>query len=93
MKKQIQEDIGYFINKVPQFEKPVRVSFTWIEANKKRDFDNVGASKKFILDALVEHSKLKDDNRNCVIGYIDNFEYGDDWKVVLEIVEVEDGEK
>lgn len=89
MKKQIQEDIGYFINKVPRFDKPVKIWFTWVEGNKRRDYDNVCASRKFILDALVEHSKLKDDNRNCVIGFRDDFVYGDDWKVILDIEEVE----
>ena len=44
--------------------------------------------EKYILDALVEVGKLKDDNRKYVCGFSDSFYYGKDWKVVLKIQEV-----
>ena len=90
MKRKVQRDIGYFINTLPKFEKPVVINFTWIEGNKKRDLDNISFSKKFILDALVECGKLKDDNRKIVTAFRDDFAWGDDWKVILEITEVEE---
>lgn len=88
MKKQTDEDIMWFINKLPKFEKPIEIHFHWIEGNQKRDYDNISAGKKFILDALVKAGKLKDDNRNFVKGHSDSFEYQKGvWKVILEIKE------
>lgn len=89
MKKNVQSDIGYFINQLPEFDKPVRINFTWIEANKKRDLDNIAFAKKFILDAMQECGKLENDNRKWVTGFSDSFGYGDDYKVILEIEEGE----
>ena len=88
-KANIEEDIMWYINSLPKFERPVKINFTWIEGNKKRDIDNVAFAKKFILDALVKAGKLKDDNRNCVIAFTDNFEYTKEFKIVLEIEEIE----
>ena len=76
--------------KLPRFEKPIKITFTWIEANKKRDLDNVAFAKKFILDAMVKYKKLKDDNRKFVTGFTDKFMYSKENKVILDIEEVED---
>jgi len=89
MKKRVQRDIGYFTNTLPVFTNPVTIEFTWVEGNKRRDLDNIAFAKKFILDSLVECGRLKDDNRRVVTAFRDNFKYGDDWKVILEIREVE----
>lgn len=88
MKQEIENDIMYFINRLPQFKKPIQIHFHWIEGNKKRDLDNICFAKKFILDAMVKAGKLKDDNRKCVSGFIDTFEYGKETKVILKIKEV-----
>lgn len=90
MKKKIQKIIAPYMVRLPRYEKPIKIHFHWVEGNKKRDFDNICASKKFILDTLVEIGKLKDDNRKCVTAFTDTFGYGDSWKVILEIEEVED---
>lgn len=87
MKKQVQNDIGYFINSLPHFDKPIKIHFTWIEANKRRDYDNICFAKKFILDAMQECGKLENDNRKWVTGFSDSFEYGKEYKVILEIEE------
>ena len=87
-KREIERGIGYFIGRLPRFEKPIRISFLWIEGNRRRDYDNVAFAKKFILDALVKRGKLKDDNRNFVTGFSDSFEYGKETKVILNIEEV-----
>lgn len=89
MKKTVDNDIGWYINKLPKFEKPIKIHFTWIEENKKRDLDNVCFAKKFILDSMVKAGKLKNDNRNYVIGFEDNFSYDKESKVILEIEEVQ----
>lgn len=88
MKKNIQSDMRYFINKLPTFNKPIKIHFTWVEANKKRDYDNICFAKKFILDAMQECGKLENDNRKWVVGFTDSFELGNEYKVILEIEEV-----
>ena len=88
MKQSVQNDIAIFIKRLPRFEKPVVIHFHWIEGNKRRDYDNIAFAKKFILDALVNCGKLKDDNRKCVIGFSDSFSYGKSFKVILNITEV-----
>lgn len=88
-KRNIEDEIGYYIRKLPRFNKPVVVHFHWIEENKRRDLDNICFAKKFILDSLVKHKKLKDDNRNCVTAFTDSFGYGPRTKVVIEIEEVD----
>jgi len=88
-KKDIEEQIHYFLIKMPKYEKPIKIHFTWVEGNKKRDLDNIAFSKKFILDTMVKYGKLKDDNRNYVYAFTDSFEYGSETKVILEIEEKE----
>ena len=85
MKSQLEHDIGLYIYKLPIFTTPIRINFTWVEGNKRRDLDNVAFAKKFILDAMVKCGRLKDDNRRFVTGFTDSFEYGDEFKVILEI--------
>ena len=87
MKKNVDADIGYFINKLPKYNNPIKIHFHWVEENKRRDLDNVCFAKKFILDSMVKAGKLKDDNRNYVKGFADTFEYGKTSKVILEIEE------
>jgi Holliday junction resolvase RusA-like endonuclease len=89
MKKQIECNIAYYINKLPEYKKPVKIHFTWVEENKRRDLDNISFAKKFILDSLVKAGKLKNDNRKYVIGFTDGFEYAKESKVILEIEEEE----
>ena len=88
MKQDVQDDIMVFLNKLPIYTRPINIHFHWVEENKKRDLDNVCFAKKFILDSLVKAGKLKDDNRNCVTGFTDTFEYAKESKVILEIKEV-----
>lgn len=86
MKKDIEEDITWFLKPLPVFDKPIRINFTWVEKNNRRDYDNICFAKKFILDAMVKCGKLKDDNRKNVCGFSDSFELGKETKVILEIL-------
>lgn len=88
MKKNVEKDIGWYINLLPEYENPIKIHFIWVEENKRRDLDNVCFAKKFILDSMVKTGKLKDDNRNFVKGFRDDFEYGKSSKVILEIEEI-----
>ena len=87
-KKDLERDIGIFIEQLPRFENPVEIHFHWVECNKRRDLDNVAFAKKFILDAMVKYGYLKDDNRKCVTAFTDTFAYDKETKVILEIKEV-----
>ena len=88
MKAEVERNISWFLKDLPHFDNPVKIAFHWQEANKRRDFDNICASKKFILDALVTAGGLTDDNRRHVVGFTDTFSYGDEYKVTLTIKEV-----
>ena len=88
-KAKIEQEIGYFLTEMPKWTKPIKIHFTWVEGSKRRDLDNVCFAKKFILDSMVKHGKLKDDNRKCVTAFTDSFEYGDKTKVILEVEECE----
>lgn len=91
MKKKVQKAITPYIMQLPRIEKPIYIRFHWTEGNNRRDLDNVCAARKFILDAMVECGKLKDDNRKCVVGFMDSFSVEKGvYKVVLEIEEVKE---
>ena len=88
-KKDLEYQIGAFVSWLPVFDKPIKIHFHWVEQNKRRDLDNISASKKFILDAMVKQGRLKDDNRRCVAAFTDTFGYSKESKVILEIEEME----
>ena len=89
-KKDLEQQIGVYVSRLPKFTKPIKIHFHWQEGTKRRDFDNVAAGKKFILDAMVKANRLKDDNRKCVTAFTDTFSYGDTTKVILTIEELEE---
>ena len=63
-KSKIEQEIGLYLINMPRFDNPIKIHFHWIEGNKKRDLDNICFAKKFILDSMVKHGKLKDDNND-----------------------------
>ena len=87
-KKNIENSIMNFTNKLPKIKEPVIIHFHWIEANRRRDLDNVAFAKKFILDALVKSGKLPNDNQNWVKGFTDSFDYCEKAKVIIEFERV-----
>lgn len=88
-KKDLEQQIGVYVSRLPKFTKPIKIHFHWVEGTKRRDFDNVSAGKKFILDAMVKAGKLQDDNRRFVTAFTDTFSYDKETKVILTIEEVE----
>lgn len=92
MKKDLEEQISWFLTKLPHFEKRIRIDFYWIEENYKRDADNLAFNKKFILDAMVKMGILTNDNRKYVGAFADYFPKpnGENAKVILKIQEMED---
>ena len=91
MKREIQEQITWYLTKLPHYDKKVKIDFYWEEKNGKRDIDNFSFGKKFILDALVEVGVLSDDNRKCVGCFVDHFPEpnGEKTFVKIKITEME----
>lgn len=85
MKKDVERWLLFYLQDLPQFDDPVRISFLWVEENRRRDLDNIAFAKKFILDALVKAGKLKDDNRRHVTAFDDSFAYAKEAAVILTI--------
>lgn len=74
-KKKFQEECAKWISiqRTPAYRCPVTLTFDWIEANRRRDIDNVSAGTKFILDALVALKRIPDDSRRWVTGLSHTF--------------------
>lgn len=52
--------------RAPRFERRVTVRTTFYEPDMRRDADNVGFARKFVLDGLVAAGVIKDDSRKYV---------------------------
>lgn len=90
-KSEIEEMIGWEIKRCLGNLKicnPVKIHFTWIEHNKKRDRDNIVSAKKFIQDALVKNKVLKNDTQKWIVDIQDTIEYAKESKVIVELEEV-----
>ena len=88
MKKDCQNAMMQYLKPLPHYRRPVKIHFTWIEENGKRDLDNVCFAKKFILDAMVIMGILQNDNRKWVVGFTDSFAYDDQARIIIDIEEV-----
>lgn len=68
----------------PPISYPVVFQLDFYLSNRRRDPDNLSASKKFILDGIVAAGVLPSDNFNWVKGFIELYhhEKGSDYVVV-----------
>lgn len=83
-KKQWEEAVFYACK--AQKIKPVEQAyfiFTWIEANRRRDKDNIRAFAKFALDGLVTAGILKSDGWRHVKGFKDHYAVDKDGQGVI----------
>lgn len=88
MKKSAEDAMIWYLRKLPKFKKPVKIKFIWVsEKGDRRDLDGICFAKKFILDALQKCGKLDNDNRKHVTGFVDDFIWGANYEVRLEIEE------
>ena len=87
MKKDAQVQISWFLHRLPEIKKPVKIYFRWNEATKMRDPDNVSFAQKFILDELVRLRKIPNDTPRWVRGLYHDFTYGGDYKVTIYLEE------
>ena len=88
MKKDAQIQISWFLHRLPQIKKPVKIRFLWQEKDHRRDPDNVAFAQKFILDELVRLKKIQNDTSRWVRGLYHDFTYGPEYKVTIYLEEV-----
>lgn len=95
MKNEIENNIIICIKaaKIKHIKRPVFICFTWYEKTRRRDKDNVRFAKKFILDALQKAQVLENDNNDFIVGFLDNFIYGNEQKVKVEIFDCDEIER
>lgn len=75
----------------PKITKPVRLQFTWIEFNSRRDPDNIIFAKKFILDGMVEAGVLPKDTQEWIRGIREDWVVDKTSKggVIITVTEIE----
>lgn len=76
LKKKWQKKVEWKIrlNEHVRFDRPVRITYNFYEANRKRDKDNIsGFAHKVIQDALVACGILINDGWTWIEGFTDNF--------------------
>ena len=84
-KKDAESDLAFWICRLPFFEKPIRIHFTWVEDSERRDPDNICFAKKFILDTMVKEGRLQNDNRKWVKAFTDDFMTAKEPLIIMEI--------
>ena len=73
------------LKKIPT---PTIMHYTWIEANRKRDKDNISSfGRKVIQDALVHGGYLSGDGWSQIEGFTDAFQIGESM-IIVEFEEV-----
>lgn len=76
MKKEYQDAVMLCIRsqRLPKFDGPVYMYYTWVEKDRRRDKDNIAAfGRKVIQDALVKSGYIKNDGWANVAGFSDAF--------------------
>lgn len=58
---------------LPVFTKPIHLTITYREKNRKRDKDNIAFAKKFILDGLVTAGRIANDGWKQIDGWSEGF--------------------
>lgn len=60
--------------RLKRIKSPVILHYTFFEANRKRDLDNISATThKFVQDALVKAGILENDGWQWITGFTDAF--------------------
>lgn len=88
MKKDAQIQCSWYLHKIPQINRPIKITFIWQEKDHRRDPDNCSFGTKFILDELVRLKKIPNDNQTWIKGLYHDFTYGPEYKVTIYLEEV-----
>ena len=96
-KRAYNDKVAKFADQLPKFKK-LSVHYTlYFPDKRKRDIDNMTfALHKFLMDALVEHEVIVDDDVKCVVGFSTYFGGISEDKqayVMVEFNEEEDKDK
>lgn len=59
---------------IPKFTGPVRIHIHWVEKDKRRDYGNIRASEKPILDQLVSQERIVNDSQKWLVELTDSYE-------------------
>lgn len=75
-RRMFKRHIGQWIlySQVPKFTTPVSIHFRWVEKDRRRDYDNIRAGSKLILDALVRQERIVNDSQAWLRPPTDSFE-------------------
>lgn len=95
LKRQVQAAICCAIRaaRLKPVGAPVRISYLWVEPDRRRDKDNVAFAKKWFQDSLVNTGILKGDGWKYVAGFNDSFAVDcKNPRVEVEIVEVKNAD-
>lgn len=69
-----EKKITYALHGQKKLKPPVRISYLFVEQNRRRDHDNVsGFFHKVFQDSLVKAGMLENDGWNEIVGYRDDF--------------------
>lgn len=92
-RKNAQKVLQVIYEQLPRvrIEKPVTVTYTWYEKDRRRDLDNVSSfGRKVIQDALVKAGVLRNDGWKEIRGFSDRFAVdADNPRIEVEIEETE----
>ena len=89
MKQRVQKEIEPYLKKLGVFNNGIRVNFTWIEPDRRRDLDGIAFGMKFIFDAMVNGGVIPDDSQRYVKGFNHYFEIDKkNPRILVEVIEV-----
>lgn len=89
MKKEYQDAVMLCIRsqRLPTFDGPVYMYYSWVEKDRRRDKDNIAAfGRKVIQDALIKAGVLKNDGWANITGFSDAFSVDKDGPRVEVII-------
>lgn len=92
-RKNAQKVLQVIYEQLPRvrIEKPVTVTYTWYEKDRRRDLDNISSfGRKVIQDALVKAGVLRNDGWKEIRGFSDRFAVdAENPRIEVEIEETE----
>lgn len=89
VKRELTEEVAWAAKeqKLQPYSGPIQLQFLWVEANARRDPDNIVFAKKFILDGLQEAGIIKKDSQKYIKKFTDEWTIDPENAGVLVIIE------
>lgn len=92
-RKNAQKVLQFIYEQLPRvrIKKPITITYTWYEKDRRRDLDNVSSfGRKVIQDALVKAGVLRNDGWKEIRGFSDRFAVdAENPRIEVEIEETE----